>query len=78
LGLFEVALALESGVGTDVDLVKAYTFANIASARSHPEAPQLRDQIEAKLTPAEVTEGQKAAREWIAAAQARLAAEAGN
>ena len=73
MGLYEIALAYSTGVGTDADKVKAYTFANIAAARAHPEAAALRDAVEAELTPVEVTEGQVAAREWIAADVARAA-----
>ena len=79
MGLYEVALALNTGAGTEVDKVKAYTYANIAAARQHPEAPALRDAIETELTPEQVTEGQDAARVWIEAAQAKAdAAPAGN
>lgn len=73
MGLYEVALALETGSGVDADISRAYTYANIAAARSHPDAPALRDRLEAKLTPEEVTTAQIAARDWLAAAEAKAA-----
>ncbi|MGL6210297.1 MAG: tetratricopeptide repeat protein, partial [Paracoccaceae bacterium] len=74
MGLFEVAQAHLAGSGTPVDLVQAYTYANIAAARGHPEGAALRDKVEALLTPEEVAEGQTAARDWIAADDARAKA----
>lgn len=71
MGLFEAAVALDTGLGTEADKLKAYTYANIAAARAHPEAPDLRDRIEAQLTSDEVNQAQKAAREWIADAMAK-------
>jgi TPR repeat protein len=71
--LFEVAVALETGTGTETDKLKAYTYANIAAARSHPDAPALRDRIEADLSSEDITQAQKAARDWIAAAEAKAA-----
>lgn len=73
MGLYEVALALASGSGVEADRPRAYTFANIAAARAHPEAPALRDQLEASLTHEEVAAAQIAAREWLAAAEAKAA-----
>ena len=73
MGLYEIAVAYNTGGGTEIDKIKAYTFANIAASRAHPEAAALRDAVEAELTPSEITAGQTAAREWIAADDARAA-----
>lgn len=73
MGLFEVALALEGGIGTEVDKIQAYTYANIAAARAHPDGPALRDRLEAELNSDEIAQAQKTARDWIAAAEAKLA-----
>lgn len=70
MGLFEVAKALDADPAGDK--VKAYAYANIAAAGQHPDAPALRDRLEAVLTAAQVTEGQASARDFIA----RLTAEA--
>ena len=73
MGLYELALALEAGSGTEKDIVKAYTYAKIAAARAHPEAPALRDSIEQSLSSEDITSAQGAARDWIAAAEAKAA-----
>ena len=81
MGLYEVALAYETGLGAEPDPVKAYSYANIAAARQHPDAPALRDKIEATLTAEQIAEGQKLARDWIKAteeAQAATQAAAAN
>lgn len=69
LGLFELALARATGEGIEADMTEAYKWANLAAARQHPDAPGLRDQIEAELTPEQVTAGQKAARLFLESLQ---------
>ena len=48
------------------DLVQALAWINLAAsqAKPHPDAAQERQKLSAKLTPAQVAEAQRLAREW--------------
>lgn len=73
MGLFELAKMHSEGLGADADKVEAYKLANLAVVREHPEAPQLRDALEAELSASEILQGQHAARDWVGSAVAALA-----
>jgi TPR repeat protein len=62
-------LMYSSGDGVPQDYVQAHQWFNLAAATSttpseHDQAVQARDRIAAKMTPAQVADAQKLAREW--------------
>ena len=68
---FELGAMYDKGQGVPQDYVQAYKWLNLAAARSPPLLEirreivvKLRDQVAAKMTPAQIAEGQKLAREW--------------
>lgn len=64
MGLFE--LAKHYSTGEVPDIVKAYTYANLAVVRRHPEALDLRDQLEVQMTNAQINKAQEQAKAWTA------------
>jgi TPR repeat protein len=68
---FNLGVSYEYGKGVPQDYVQAHKWANLAAARflaSQTEfranAVKLRDFIAEKMTPAQIAEAQKQAREW--------------
>ncbi len=66
-----VAKMFREGEGMPKDLVSAYMWANLAAARvdhgtNAEEARSIRDEIEGQMTPGQIAEGQRLAREWKA------------
>jgi uncharacterized protein len=64
----EVALGdvYESGKGVPKDYVQAHTWYNLASAQGATGAGKARDELAAKMTPAQIAEAQRLAREFKA------------
>ena len=46
------------------DYVQAHMWLNLAAAQSHADAVKNRDIVAALMTPAQIAEAQKLAREW--------------
>ena len=64
-----LAFAYAIGEGVPEDYVEAHMWVNLAAAKLPPgkardTALQLRDQLANKMTPAQITDAQKLAREW--------------
>lgn len=55
------------GQGVKKDDVKAYMWANLAASQGLEEAIKIRDELAKTLTPSQLEEGQRLAREWLAA-----------
>ena len=55
------------GQGVKKDDVKAYMWANLAAAQGLEEAVNILDLLLKELTPSQIEEGQRLAREWLAA-----------
>ena len=53
------------GKGVIQDYVEAHKWANVASANGHKKAIELRDNLEVLMTPSQIAEAQKLAREWV-------------
>ena len=53
------------GLGITQDYVQAYMWLNISGANRNEETRKLRDAIEEQLTPTQIAEAQKLAREWM-------------
>ena len=52
------------GQGVLQDNAQAHMWYNLASAQDFPLASEKRDRVAAKMTPAQISEAQKLAREW--------------
>jgi uncharacterized protein len=52
------------GDGVPKDYVAAYMWLNLAAASGIPKAAEGREKLEATMTPAQIAEAQKLAREW--------------
>jgi uncharacterized protein len=69
IGQSNYALLLAAGKLVPQDYVEAHKWANLAAARATPENQKLfaesRDKIAAAMTPAQIAEAQKRAREWL-------------
>jgi uncharacterized protein len=52
------------GKGVPQDLVQAHMWFNLAAAQGLTVAASLRDQAAKRMTPAQITEAQRLAREW--------------
>jgi TPR repeat protein len=64
----QVNLGILYGMGQGVpqDYAAAHMWFNLAAARGNKDAVKGRDMVIAKMTPAQVVEAQKLAREWKA------------
>ena len=54
----------EKGQGVTQDYVQAHKWWNLAAAKGDADAIKNRDIVAAKMTPAQIAEAQKLAREW--------------
>jgi TPR repeat protein len=59
-----LALLYLEGQGVPQDYVQAHLWYNLAGAGGSPAAAEGRDSVAAKMTPAQIAEAQKLAREW--------------
>jgi hypothetical protein len=62
---FVLGMVHSSGAGVPVDLVQAHKWFNIAAARGHREAAQLRREIAEQMSDGEIGEAQRYARAWL-------------
>jgi len=62
----QLYLGLQSsfGQGVPTDLVEAYMWYSLAAGNGNAHAPGYRDDLTRQMTPAQITEAQKRAREW--------------
>ncbi len=73
---FNLGVMYYHGRGVPRDFVQAHMWFNLAASRSPPgevrdKAAAVRDGLAAKMTPAQVAEAQRLAREWMAAFEKR-------
>jgi TPR repeat protein len=59
-----LGLLYAEGLGVPQDHVEAHKWFNLAAANGDDEAAKKRQDIAAKMTPAQIAEAQKRAREW--------------
>ena len=64
---FALGMMHSAGAGVPVDLVQAHKWFNIAAARGHREAAQLRREVAEQMSDGEIGEAQRAARGWLQA-----------
>ena len=62
---FALGMSFSAGAGVAVDLVAAHKWFNIAAARGHREAAQLRREVAEQMSDAEIGCAQRAARDWL-------------
>ena len=67
-GLAEAQASLgslyEEGQGVPQDYVLAHMWSNLSAAQDNPNAVKNRDAVIQRMTPAQIVEAQKLAREW--------------
>ena len=63
---FNLGMMYEKGQGVQQDYAQAYMWINLAAAQGFEDAVRMRDNLVKKLTPSQIEEGQRLAREWIA------------
>jgi TPR repeat protein len=64
---FSLGMMQSSGRDTPVDLIAAHKWFNIAAARGHRDAAELRREIAAQMSDSEIGMAQRAARDWLKA-----------
>lgn len=64
--LYDLGLIYSTGNGVDVDLVTAHKWFNLAAMRGSDAARSYRAELAREMTPGEVAEAQRQAREWLA------------
>jgi TPR repeat protein len=62
---YELGIRYSVGNSVPADLVAAHKWFNIAALKGCREAIQLRQEIAAALSPAEIAAAQRAARDWL-------------
>ena len=63
--MFELGMMYSSGREVPIDLITAHKWFNIAAMKGHAEAAQLRREVAAEMTDAEIGQAQRAARDWL-------------
>ncbi len=71
--LFELGMLYATGLDVDADLVVAHKWFNLAAMRGNGAALARRKEIALEMSPAQIAEAQKLAREWLSTE--RLATE---
>ncbi len=61
---FDLGIMYEIGQGVPTDLVQAYMWFSLAAAQGHVVVGVIRDEVAERMTPAQIAEAQKLAREW--------------
>ncbi|MFZ2168120.1 MAG: tetratricopeptide repeat protein, partial [Methylococcaceae bacterium] len=62
---FNLGVMYKKGQGVPQDYAQAYMWLNLAAAKGLENAVKTRDNLVKKLTPSQIEEGQRLAREWI-------------
>ena len=72
--LYELGVAYSTGTGgTEVDLVEAHKWFNLAALNGSSEAQSCRAEISEEMSAREIAEAQRQARAWLAATARRVA-----
>ena len=61
---FSLGFMYQKGLGVPQDYVRAYMWFDLAAAQGTKGAAEWRELIAARMTPAQIAEAQKLAREW--------------
>ena len=60
----KIAIMYDDGQGVPHDIVQAHKWYNLAATNGDKPAAELRDALAKQMTPAQIAEAQKLAREW--------------
>jgi hypothetical protein len=63
--LYRAGLAYATGTGTEINLVEAHKWFNLAAVRGHEDARAQRQEMAEMLTACEVRQALQAARDWL-------------
>jgi len=63
--LFQLGLAVSTGIGGRMDLIEAHKWFNIAAARGDKIAALHREEVASEMTREEIAAALRAAREWM-------------
>jgi len=63
--LFQLGLAVSTGIGGRMDLIEAHKWFNIAAARGDKIAAHHREEVASEMTREEIAAALRAAREWM-------------
>ena len=63
---FNLGVSYKTGWGVPRDYVSAHMWLNLAAEAGYEIAPKIRDSTASKMTPDQIAEAERMAREWIA------------
>ena len=61
---YNLGICYANGQGVEKDYAEAYKWTNLAAAQDDEDAKKLRDLLEANMTPEQIEEGNRRAKEW--------------
>ena len=61
---YNLGVLYDNGLGVPLDKVRAYVWFTLSAAQGREGAATFRDLIARRMTPAQIAEAQKLAREW--------------
>jgi TPR repeat protein len=64
-GCFACGIDYASGRDVEIDMIEAHKWFNIAAARGHKDGVQMRREVAALMSDAEIGQAQRAARDWL-------------
>lgn len=62
---YDLGLRFSAGDGVELDLIEAHKWFNLAVMSGVTEAKDYRAELAAEMTPADIAEAQRKAREWL-------------
>ncbi len=62
---YQLGMRYSVGNAVPTDLVSAHMWFNLAAMKGNREAIQLRQEVAASMSPAEIAQAQRAARDWL-------------
>ncbi len=65
--LFQMGLDSACGRHGDTDLITAHKWFNIAALKGNSDAARYRKEISCEMSPSQIAEAQRNAREWLSA-----------
>jgi TPR repeat protein len=63
-GQYDMGMVFTAGHGVPQDYVQAYMWFNLAALQGNLDARNRRDEVARKITPAQIAEAQRLAKEW--------------
>lgn len=63
--LYRIGLIYAEGIGVEADMITAHKWLNLAAARGCSTAIAARQEMAEDMTSDQISEAQKAAREWM-------------